>query len=180
MADFNLGDIFRKSFGYEPPVFELPEAPGRIEASSLGGRYFDTDLLGREFFLPVQLDGYLLPFAVIGITCKKTIISTAMPERGGTVKELISIDDYLINVKGILINDSNEFPESMLIDLHELFLKNQSLELQCVLTDIFLKGGFEQKVVIRDLKFPTVTGVEHARVFEMDLESDMIFDLEID
>src|SRR5207253_707355 len=98
----------------------------------------------------------------------------------GTVKELISIDDYLINIKGILVNEENAYPESEIIDLHELFLKNQSIQLQCVLTDIFLKGSFEQKVVIRDLKFPAVTGIEHTKPFEMELESDMIYDLEID
>lgn len=177
MAEFNLSDIFRKTFGYEAPH---KQAPGRIEQASLGGRYYDTDIFGREFFLPVQLDGYVLPFAVVGVSCKKTIVSTALPERGGTVKELISLDDYIINVKGILINDDNKYPESEIIDLHELFLKNQSITMQCVLTDIFLKGTFKQKVVIKELKFPTVTGVEHAKPFEMELESDMIFTLEIE
>lgn len=100
-----------------------------------------------------------------------------MPERGGTVKELISIDDYQINVKGILINDDNVFPESEVIDLHELFLKAESVIMKCVLTDIFLKGTFGQRVVIKDLKFPAVVGVEHAKPFEMELESDMIFEL---
>lgn len=176
---FNLSDIFHQAFGYEMPKekFVIEQAPGRADKASLGGRYYDTDIFGREFFLPVQLDGYVLPFAVVGVTCKKTIVSTAMPERGGTVKELISLDDYLINIKGILINDDNTYPESEIIDLHELFLKNESVNLQCVLTDIFLKGSFGQKVVIKDLKFPTVTGIEHAKPFEMELESDMIFDL---
>jgi hypothetical protein len=179
MGEFNLKDVFRTAFGYDAPerTFTIDAAPGRLETASLGGRYYDTDIFGREFFLPVQLDGYVLPFAVVSVMCKKTIVSTPMPERGGTVKELISIDDYQINVKGIIVNDDNVFPESEIIDLHELFLKAESVNMQCVLTDIFLKGAFNQRVVIKDLKFPAVTGIEHAKPFEMELESDMIFDL---
>ncbi len=202
MTEFDLNDIYRQAFGYQAPkgkftippasdypsegqriideaesAFKMETKTPRLERALLGGRYYDTDIFGREFFLPVQLDGYILPFAVVSILCKKTIVSTPMPERGGTVKELISIDDYQINVKGILINDDNIFPESEIIDLHELFLKAESVNMQCVLTDIFLKGAFNQRVVIKDLKFPAVIGIEHAKPFEMELESDMIFDL---
>jgi len=179
MSTFNLSAIFKQSFGYEMPEeqFKIEQATNRLEQASLGGRYYGSDVFGREFFLPVQLDGYVLPFAVVSVNCKKIIVSTPLPERGGSVKELISIDDYMINLKGIVINDTNVFPESQIIDLHELFLKNRSINMQCVLTDIFLNGAFDQRVVIKDLKFPPISGVEHARPFEMELESDMNFEL---
>lgn len=178
MAEFNLEKIFASAFGYNPPTnFSIPTAPDRINTGQLGGKFYEDDLWGREMFLPVSINDYVLPFAVISIVCKKTIVATAMPERGGTVKELISIDDYDINIKGILIDDNGNYPELEVIDLHELFLLNEPVQLNCVLTDIFLKGSFNQMVVIKDLKFPSVTGVEHAKPYEISLESDMIFDL---
>lgn len=182
MADFNLNDIFKKAFGYDAPEethFEFPPASSRVETSSLGQPYYASDLSGREFFLPVYLNNYLVPFAVLGMTWKKTFVSTAMPERGGSVKELISIDDYDFNIKGIVIKDENVFPESEVIDLHNLFKINASITIRSVLSDIVLDGAFDHKVIVKNVKWPAVSGVEHAKPFEMELESDMIFDLEL-
>jgi hypothetical protein len=181
MAEFNLSDIFHKSFGYEAPKpMEIPKASPRIETSSLGQPYYLEDLSGREFFMPVKLNDYLLPFAVIGMTWKKTFVETAMPERGGSVTELISIDDYVFTIKGILINSKNVFPESEVIDLHKLFKINASISLRSVLSDIVLDGAYDHKVIVKQITWPAVAGVEHAKPFEMELKSDMIFDLEID
>jgi hypothetical protein len=181
MADFNLSDIYRKAFKSEPPKkFEIPKASPRIENSSLGSQYYMEDLSGREFFMPVTINGYLIPFAVMGMTWKKTYVETAMPERGGTVTELISIDDYLFNIKGILINSKNVFPEKEVIDVRDIFLKNESLTMRSVLSDIVLNGTYDHRVIIKEIEWPHVSGVEHAKPFEMELKADMIFDLEID
>lgn len=175
--EFDIKNIFRDAFGYEPPAhFNIPTAESRKENSDLGSAFYKTDALGREFFLPVELDGLLVPFAVISVTSKKTIVSTPMPERGGTVKELISIDDYAINIKGILLNDS--FPEKEMRDVQEIFLKNKSISLRSVITDIFLKGEFEHKVAVKSINWPATAGVEHAKPFEIECESDMIFILD--
>ncbi|MBL0144935.1 MAG: hypothetical protein IPP48_03415 [Chitinophagaceae bacterium] len=112
-----------------------------------------------------------------------------MPERGGSVHEIISIDDYAINIKGILINDSNIFPEKDVLEIHKLFQINRSIELRNALTDIFLRGGIKEQnkptdqlhqVVIKEINYPPVAGVEHAKPFEITCESDMIFTLEIE
>lgn len=176
--EFDIKNIFRKAFGYEPPAdFNIKKSTGRKEHSDLGQPYYKEDALGREFFLPVELDGYLVPFAVISVTAKKTIVSTALPERGGTVKELISIDDYAINIKGIVLQET--FPEKDMRDIQNIFLKNKSLSLRSVITDIFLIGEFEHKVVIKSIKWAATSGVEHAKPFEIECESDMIFVLDV-
>jgi hypothetical protein len=191
---FDIGRLFGKAFGYQPPdnfhidkqvlditktQFQIPDAGSRVETSKKGLRYYAEDSLGREFFLPVWIDGYLVPFAVIGINCSKTIISTSLPEIGGSVKELISIDDYKINIKGMCVSQGNEYPEDDIQKLFNLFKKGKSLIVESVLTAIFLDGKFHQKCVIRDLKFPQLAGVEHVKPFELELESDMIFALDI-
>lgn len=194
MPEFEIKDIFKQAFGYDAPrSFTIAKAPERKSMSGLGQPFYGEDSYGREHFLPVTINGYMIPFAVISINEKKTIVSTAMPERGGSVHEIISVDDYAINIKGILINDDNEFPEKEISEIHKLFEKNNSLELRSALTDIFLRGGNPEvddktgkkvpkdqlhQVVIKEVKWPAVSGVEHAKPFEIECASDMIFTLE--
>ncbi|SEW01888.1 hypothetical protein SAMN05428988_1309 [Chitinophaga sp. YR573] len=182
MAHFNIKEIFKRAFGYEAPTQKpvIPSALARTENSLLGQPFYGSDNLGREFFLPVWLDGYFIPFAVMSMNWKKTYVSTSMPERGGSVHELINIDDYVFNIKGIFVNELNDFPEQEIIDLHNIFKKNKSITLKCALSAIVLSGEFDEKVIIRDVKFPDMQGIEHAKAFEISVESDMIFDLIID
>ena len=183
MAEFNLNKIYQDAFGYQPPrPFELAKASPRKEFSSLGSPFYNEaieDVFGREFFLPVYLDGYLLPFAVMSMTWKKTIVSTPMPERGGSVHEMISVDDYVFNIKGLLVDENNEFPELDIRDMHTIFKKNASIKLRSALSDIVLRGEADHSVIIKEMKWPPVAGVEHIRPFDIDLESDQIFELEL-
>lgn len=179
MAQFDLGEIFRDAFGYDPPVTKTPNIE-RKQQSNLGQPYYATDIFGHEFFLPVTLNDVLIPFAVLGMTWKRTIVETPMPERGGSVNELISIDDYQFNLKGILIMDEFSFPESEIIKQHDLFKINASVIMRSVISDIVLNGAANHRVIIKEVKWPPVSGIEHVKPFEMDMKSDMIFDLEID
>lgn len=188
MPEFNIKDIFKNVFGYDaPPDFKIEKAAERKEMSDLGQPFYGSDAYGREHFLPVFINGKLLPFAVISINTKKTIVTTPMVERGGSVHEIVSIDDFDINIKGILISDENVFPEKDIADLHKLFEVNTSVELRSALTDIFLKGGnldndtlSDQlhQVVIKNINYPAVAGIEQAKPFEIVCESDMIFTME--
>lgn len=188
MPEFEIVKVFQQAFGYNPPPkFNIPTATPRKEVSDLGQAFYETDDLGREHFLPVKINDYLIPFAVVSVSAKKTIVTTPMPERGGSVHEIISVDDYAINIKGILINDDNNFPEAEITAIHKLFEVNTSVELRSALTDIFLRGGNKDndqlndllhQVVIKSVNYPAVSGVEHAKPFEIVCESDMIFTLE--
>lgn len=189
MGDINLNKIFKDAFGYDADTRKvvLEQAPELEMTSNLGQKYYDTDLFGRELFMPIRLNGTLISFAVVGCTWKKTFVTTGMPERGGSVRELISIDDFSINIKGILINPSNAWVEAGMMEMYNLFKVNESVELRSALTDIFLSGKSDDegkdpvghRVVIKEIKWPAVSGVEHAKPFEIDCESDLIFDLEI-
>ena len=180
MAEFNIKKLYKKYFGIEPPPFSIEKATGRTTISSLGQQYYADDLSGREFFLPVWFNEYLIPFAVIGMTWKKTFVDTPMPERGGSVHELISIDDYVFTIKGLLVNEDGEFPEKDIISLHEIFKINASVRLRSALSAIVLNGNFDERVIIRAVDWPVISGVEHVKGFEVKVESDMIFDLTIE
>lgn len=193
MSEFSIKSIFERSFGYEPPAdFTIKKAEDRIERSELGTAYYQADDMQREHFMPVTLGdvltagsgflgltagtGLLLPFAVVSITPRKIIVSTPMVERKGSVHEIISIDDYSINIKGLFIGKDNNYPEKYVTMLERLFQENKSIPIKCAKTDIFLKG--EDKVVIKDISLPATPGVQHVQPFEINCVSDTIFTLE--
>jgi hypothetical protein len=181
MAKYNIYKLFRKAFGQDlPPPFTIEKAADQKTMSSLGQQYYAEDLSGREFFLPVWMNDFLIPFAVMGMTWKKTFVDTPMPERGGSVHELISIDDYVFSIRGLLVNEDGEFPEEDIIKLHDIFKINASVRLRSALSAIVLNGNFDEMIIIRGIEWPTITGVQHVKAFEIRAESDMIFDLNVD
>lgn len=179
--EFDLNKVYREAFGYEAPQnkFVIGGASSRLENSQLGQPYYLMDAQGREFFMPVTVNGIVIPFGVLSMNWRTTFVSTPLPERGGSVKELVSIDDYVFNLKGIFVNDENYYPEQDIIDLHKIFMKGAGVSLRSVLSDIVLKGEFEHKCIIKEIRFPSIEANEHTQPFEISLESDMIFTLEI-
>lgn len=175
---FLLKSIFEKSFGYVPEGdFKIEQAAVRKSNSSLGQAFYATDDLGREHYMPVVIEGWLIPFAVVSVTPKKLIVSTPMPERGGSVHEIVAMDDIAINIKGILVSKDNEYPEADLRKLWDIFKLNKSVELKSAKTAIFLNG--EDKVIIKEMPVPPVPGVQHAQPFELNCVSDTIYKLEL-
>ena len=107
--------------------------------------------------MPVELNGIEIPNAVISIRGKKTIVETPMVGRKGTVKELISVDDYEIRIAGVALD--NDFPDRQISELNELY------------------NVKEDKVVIKSMDFAEMRGCETAQVFTMELVTDRSFEL---
>ena len=116
---------------------------------------------------------YEMPNAVISIRGKKTIVETPMVGRKGTVKELISVDDYEIRIAGVCLD--TDFPDQQINALNELYNINEAVTLKCALTDIFMDE--EDKVVIKGIDFAEMRGCETAQVFTMELVTDRSFEL---
>lgn len=176
---FNLAQAFKSNFGYDvPEQFNVENYSGRQLYSKLGSPFFKSDIFGREFFMPVILNGVLLPFAVIGVRLRKSIVKTELVERDGTVKEIISSNDFEINIKGIVIHpDGDVFPEDDISSLFKIYQKNSAMVMQSALTDIFIPQ--DDSVIVEDLSFPPISGTEHARPYEINLITDKIFTLEL-
>jgi len=177
---FDLGEMYQKAFGIKMPKYELDskntqDAIGSKYGSSL---YRKADVTGRYYFMPVTLGGLELGYPIIRIQARKNIVETPMTERKGSAIEIISQDNWKIYIRGFMFNHDREYPEEDIYNLKELFEKNESLELRSVLTDLFLVG--EDRVVITDINFPEVKGIEHVKPYEINLISDSIFDLEIE
>jgi hypothetical protein len=197
-----------KTRAFEPQFRQLKgnNPPERKEQGAGGSPYYANDALGTEYYMPVTLTypdmssrqetppgvtatnnnsfsvhkKWNLPYPIISIESKKTIVETALTERRGTVKELIAIKDYEITIKGFLIAPTHEFPEQDVTTLRTIYEQNTAISIQCPLTDIFLlrpdRSGSDQ-VVISELKFHAIIGIKNIRPYELKMLSDEPFNL---
>jgi len=152
------------------------EAASQKTTANLGAELRKKDALGRFYFLPVIVNDLELPNASIGFQGKKRIIETAMTGRKGSVKELISLEDYEITITGVYTD--KDFPEEGLQELAELYEKNESVTLKCALTDIFMVE--DDKVVIRSIDIPAEKGTETSQRYTIKLVTDKSFELIIE
>ncbi|MCO5229597.1 MAG: DUF6046 domain-containing protein [Chitinophagales bacterium] len=202
ILQYNLQDLFQKQFKYRPADYNITDPDGSKNYKSFSnngdlkieniiskksqqgnyGSYYASDALGRTIFMPITIGGLFLPYSWLSITGAKRIVETSMTERRGTVKEHISMEDYNINVKGFIIGHDGTFPEKDAEALKTLYERNEALEINSILTDIFLltgENGGQDKVVISDFSFNENPGVEHIRAYEFNLVTDQEFELEI-
>lgn len=153
---------------------EYDEAEPRYELSSKGTAIYKIGEKGTYYFMPVTFlaneKEYDIDCAMVSIVSKKTMITTSLVGRKGSVKELINIDDYQISIVGAVIGYDNIWPEGKLDDINELYNLNQAVELRCALTDVFLSAG--DKVVITDLSIPQMPQTEHVQVIELKCITD--------
>lgn len=182
---FNLKKIFAEQFGYAPA-----QEPFKVEENQLikrnedgqYGPYYANDLQGREVFMPVTIGGVFLPYTWMSIAVARTVIETPLTERRGSVKEQIQLNDYLISLKGLAIGQNRMFPEKEIEALKTLVERNETLDIKCPLTDIFLltpERGGQDKVLIMNFNLNENVGKKHVRGYQMELISDQEFELEI-
>jgi hypothetical protein len=146
--------------------------------------------LGTPLFFPMTIDGVLLPNApMITVSSTKQVVKTAVAGRDYSVKEVISIDDYKINIKGIATNydpingvaknsDSiyEEFPEDWLVLLNNLYKRKRSEKANDTISlpvacDYLRMLGIHY-LVIEKISFPPMIGVQSAFAYEMEAMSD--------
>lgn len=205
MNEFDLKEMFRLAFGYNAPPFffgiqekvekklfgsdenertytELEIYPSRRETNIMGVPFYHTAEGKSEVFLPAWLvkpngDKYLLQNTVMSLSAKKTMVETKMVNRTGDVTEEICMDNWEINIKGIIVSNDLDYPDTEVAELTELFEQKYALGIQNARTSLVLSG--DEKIIIRSLRFPEVKGIKRAQAFEMNCKSDVDFSLEI-
>lgn len=170
------------SFHYQG--YNIPTKVEEPEFGGLGGEYYNTDEYGREYFMPIKLGGYQLWFPVISLQLQRGIVETSMTERTGNVIEIVNNEGLNINVKGLIVGINNTWPEEDYQLLMELYAETKSLTVESVITNIAFQKAFPDlkeapRVVVRKVDISPKTGVKHVIPYEMNLISDLIFDLEI-
>lgn len=184
-VSFSIAQLFEQQFGYKSEAFNFDKVPGKKEKADGGSPLYSLDSFGREYFMPVWLGETLdslieIPYPVIRIECRKTIVETPLTERNGTVKELIYTQDYRITIKGLAVNSTPDWPEQSIKMLNNLFKINNPIYVQSALTDIFLipmdRNG-DVQAVISSISFPENKGAKNVCPYEIELVSDNIFSL---
>lgn len=187
-------NIYQLVFGYRAVPFPVGFQPGEMihepidKISKLGTSIFKKNSNDQYGFCPVELqqhrngavvNSYTLPFSAISIGMSKNIVETQLIARKGTVKELISINDYVFNVSGVLLtNDVNEYdlPQDQLTKFKELFELNEPLKIINPFVEIFIPG--ENNVVVYDLNLPDMKGVSGAQAYSFTIKTDNVLELE--
>jgi len=184
-VSFSIAQLFEKQFGYKSDAFNFNKITDRNLKANGGSPLYSLDSFGREYFMPVWLGQTLdslieIPYPVIRIECRKTIVETPLTERNGTVKELIYTQDYRISIKGLIVSSTPDWPEKDIRALNTLFNVNTPIYIQSALTDIFLvavdRNG-DTQAVISSIFFPENKGVKNVCPYEIELLSDNIFSL---
>ncbi|NDW10448.1 DUF6046 domain-containing protein [Dysgonomonas sp. 520] len=203
--EHDLGDIFRQVWGYAAPPF-LFSLQNKVEDALFGkneesGEYeFDKPMVERErniqsvsfyaennncnrMFLPIWLikpdnSKFLLQNTVSTMYSKKTIVETPLVNRKGTVKEEMAVEDWIIDIKGLIVSTDMDYPDWEVFQLNELYEQSTSLGIENARTSLILKE--DERVVIKSLRFPEIKGMKNIQAFEMSLVSDIPFSLTIE
>lgn len=196
--------LFDKPYHVSKPVpnnlqgfrFIVPDKYAN-QNGNLDSSYYTTDGHGTQVWLPVYLSGLpesvgtngelMLPYVVVKISGSNEIIRTAQAEQIGKVKELWNIDDYKISIKGFFIDKQMRvFPEKDLKALKTMYELGRSFTISNVKLNIFLENRSlpvqeQNRVVMTAFDLPEVEGGRrHVVPFTMSLESDHVFNLEVD
>lgn len=179
---FDPGQIQEQSIRQEPPFEGLPTASDEEGTEFVQMRNSIKSNLptGQPVFMPVRLGGLVLPNEPsLIINSRKNIVETALAgsTRRGTVKELISIEDWSVTIRGVAINYASKlvYPEDIVKDLRDLYEQNESLEIMCALTNLL--GIY--RLVIREFELPEMIGIQHAQAYQFICTSDEDFILEL-
>jgi hypothetical protein len=198
---FEVTQLYRLAFGTVPyfiphkgssdvPAkgnsFSIADAPAKATTGAHGSAFYGTDVLGREIYCPVTLNEMLLDYAIIRIEGSINIVSTPLTERKGSVHEVISINDYMIVIRGFIINQTGiDLDEAQMNKYFDLLEIGKSVVLRSVITDRALFGPSDSsdsgdyKVVIQKLSLPEFFGVKNVLKYEIQCMSDFIFNLEL-
>lgn len=194
---FDFKQAFKEVWGAIPiptlgndvslPSSSLPQysSPGLLESNILPGKDRITpgtgivlaDRLRFDYGTDEGVASYGLPHeSVAEYSQAKNIVKTLLQGRDGTIKEYINLDDWVISIRGFIINyDSLDYPLDQIINMSNFFQLNTRLK---VGSDWMSRLGIKY-VITEALKFPVVDGLANAQPYELELVSDNPFEIEL-
>ncbi|PZP40642.1 MAG: hypothetical protein DI598_19205 [Pseudopedobacter saltans] len=148
----------------------------------------DDSSLGQYTFMPVFINGYELPNALIMITGEKGIIETDLTEVG-TVFEKVYDRPYDIQILIQLIGENKQWPREQFRDITRIYkgedlntgqdLNNDLVALKCALTDYFLDANTKLNFLITKISVLDNGGSESNEFIQIDGRSNIDFELEL-
>lgn len=180
MANFNIEELKQKALGayYQRPVYPdlAARKVGNQQDIQTGvGTSARKNHLGRSYFMDVILDGITLPNEpLITISGQKRIVETVVvgSERRGSVKELISTDDYRIQIEGICYDPlKKNYPQKQVEDIIRLCEAPKALTIENDLTELFRI----HKLVVKTYTLDKMKGQPYLQKYTINAVSDEDF-----
>lgn len=166
------------SYGLGKKDLGLPNNEKRKGLSSIGAMAWKVGDEGTDEFMPVKLGGVQLWAPVMRIAGRKTVVETPLVEQNGSVKEIISTDDYVISIRGTIKRKDGKWPDEELLTLLELYQRNEAVPILSAKTAALLNGN--EYVVITNINLPDKQGFTESIAYNIECVSDIPFVLELD
>lgn len=148
-------------------------------ANSIGTAKTGRTHLGTPYFMDVEIDGIRLPNEpLLTFSTQKRIVQTVVvgSESRGTVKELISANDFKIKIEGICIEPGKkEYPTDQVNSVISLCQKQEALEFENELAELL---GIK-KIVITGYSIDKMQGQPYSQKYVIDAISDDDFFAEL-
>jgi hypothetical protein len=155
---------------------------------------FFTPDFGKPTWAEIQLGDieFAIP-PVLTVQGQLNVISTAVAGQNGSVKEVISVEDYRVNIKVMLTNNEfipngtseerftislrdNEFPDTRVRELRNLFEEKQSVRVVSPYLSLFNM----QYLLMTGISFPDLSGVSSIVPCEIQCVSDRPLEIQLE
>ncbi|MDB0601072.1 DUF6046 domain-containing protein [Tenacibaculum maritimum] len=167
---FNIRELTANAHGYAGLIPKF---------NKLGKAIRGRTHLGTPYFMDVVLNGIRLPNEpLLTFSGQKRIVQTAIAgsERRGTVKELISSNDYRIKIEGVCIEaGKKEYPQRQVEELIALCEKPAALDFENELAELY---GIH-KLVVTSYSFDSMQGKPYSQKYVINAVSDEDFYAEL-
>lgn len=133
--------------------------------------YSDLDISAGNYNingLVVAFNRIRLPKVLFTVTQDKNIVMTKVSGRNGTVKEYIGLDDFSIEIEGMIFGSNTNYPGLDVSNLVNMLNSNQTLQVN----SWFLKQFGITDMVIKKYSLPQVEGEISQQKFSIDALSD--------
>jgi hypothetical protein len=115
--------------------FDYPQQ-NEIEIQKVADSYLGTPVFDN---ITLDIDGEELRIdaAIIDVSQTKNIIKTSIQGLNGTVKEYIADGDYIISLKGVIVSETTEYPETDVATLIEILKRTESIRVNSKFLQLF-------------------------------------------
>jgi len=141
-----------------------------------GGRFTEKDQQGR--IRQIAYPDYNFPHTtIIEINRPKLIVKTNVPgSSGGSFKEYITMDDYRIVMRGLIVNQENDYmPEQGIREFHNICQVPAALGIRSE----FLEWAGIYDIVVEDCNVFQIEGFSHVVGFQVNALSDAVTEVRL-
>ncbi|MCT4638193.1 MAG: DUF6046 domain-containing protein [Bacteroidales bacterium] len=144
------------------------------ELDDKGFKIFTEGLKGKKIESPITvlIDGleYQLPLPTFKITGTKNIVSTPLAAGVGSVKELVSVNGFIIEVSGLIYSSAQEYPQKEIAEFKKIWKHNDVVTLQNVVMAEFLEE--KDNVVVKEVEISDEKGILNGIPYKLKFESN--------